>query len=47
MRREWPTPRKAAEMLKDGTAQGHALTTKQKALFQALKHGWKPKPRHG
>ena len=37
-----PSASKAAEMLRDGTAQGHKLTEKQKKYFRALAHGWRP-----
>ena len=33
---------KAKTMLKDDSAQGHPLTAKQKKLFQAVAHGFKP-----
>lgn len=31
-----PSPTKAREILRDGTAQGHPLTSKQKGFFGAL-----------
>jgi hypothetical protein len=34
-----PTASKAAEMLKDGTANGKKLTAKQKKYFQCIAHG--------
>ncbi len=36
------TKEKAKIMLKEGMARGHALTDKQKGLFRAVSHGWKP-----
>lgn len=41
------TAAKAKEMLRDGTAQGHKLTNKQKRYFRAISHGWKPKRQEG
>lgn len=35
-RKDAPSPAKAREILRDGTAQGHPLTQKQKALFHAI-----------
>lgn len=35
-RKDAPSPAKAREILRDGTAQGHALTSKQKAFFGAV-----------
>jgi hypothetical protein len=37
---------KAKEILKDGTAQGHPLTKKQKRFFGAIAGGEKPKFQH-
>jgi len=37
-----PSKVKANKMLADDSAQGHALTGKQKKLFRAIGHGWKP-----
>ena len=42
-----PSASKAAEMLRDGTAQGHKLTAKQKKYFQAIAHGWHPSQQTG
>jgi len=36
------SPQKAGEILKHGAVRGHALTPKQRRLFQSLKHGWTP-----
>ena len=35
-RKDAPSPAKAREILRDGTAQGHPLTPKQKGFFGAL-----------
>lgn len=35
-------PKKAKEMLKDGTSNKKPLTEKQKTYFRAVAHGWKP-----
>jgi len=37
---------KAKEILRDGTAQGHPLTKKQKRFFGAIAGGQKPKYQH-
>jgi hypothetical protein len=37
------TTAKAKEILRDGTAQGHSLTEKQKGFFGAIAGGAKPK----
>jgi hypothetical protein len=37
-----PSPVKAATMLHDGTAHGHALTDKQRKFFGARSHGMPP-----
>lgn len=37
-----PSKDKAKKMLTDNSAQGHALTDKQKKFFQAIAHGFKP-----
>lgn len=37
------SPEKAAEMLRDGTAHGHALTGRQKKMLYAVKGGAKMK----
>ena len=36
------SPRKASEILSDGTVHGHRLTPAQRRLFQGVKHGWRP-----
>lgn len=36
------SPGKASEILEHGTVHGKALTGKQKQLFRAVSHGWKP-----
>lgn len=35
-RKDAPSPAKAREILRDGTAQGHPLTGKQKRFFGAV-----------
>lgn len=37
------TSKKAKKILKDGTAQGHKLTAKQKRFFGAVAGGQKPR----
>ncbi len=34
-----PSPMKAAQMLHDGTAQGHPITDRQRRFFGARSHG--------
>jgi hypothetical protein len=34
--------RKAGEMLEHGTVHGKPLSPKQKKLFRAVEHGWRP-----
>lgn len=36
------TPRKAREIVKDGTVHGKPLTAPQRRLFQGIAHGWTP-----
>jgi hypothetical protein len=42
LERVGPSKSKAKKMLQDDSAQGHALTDKQKKFFRAIAHGWKP-----
>jgi hypothetical protein len=35
-RKDAPSPQKAREILRDGTAQGHVLTSKQRGFFAAV-----------
>jgi len=42
LRKKGLSASKAQQMLDDNSAQGHALTPRQKKLFRAVAHGFRP-----
>lgn len=47
IRASGPSPSKAGKMLREGKVHGKPLTPKQRKMFRAIEHGWKPTGKKG